>query len=351
MKKITFICQQLKSGGAERVISILIKYLFEHDYDVQLILLFDNQIDYPIPSGVSVTNMNWKKGMKIKGLYSRISDLRKAIRGECVISVLFVAIFYTILATRFSKIKVVVSERNDPHNDPPGALRKLIRTLLYCMADNIIFQTEEAKKFFPAIIQRKGFVISNPIKEEIGLVYQGTRRKCVVSICRLNEQKNLKMAIDAFSIFFESFPDYIYEIYGDGDLKDELKDYINSINFGNRIFLKGFSKNVHDEVKDAMMFISSSDYEGISNSMLEAMALGLPVICTDCPIGGARQTIDNGKNGILIPTRDTMALVKAMKDVASNEEYRLSLSHNACKVRQEYNAEKICSMWEETING
>lgn len=351
MKRITFICQQLKSGGAERVISILIKYLFEHDYDVQLVLLFDNHIDYQIPSGILVTNMNWEKGIKIRELYSRISDLRKVIRGECVISVLFVAIFYTILATRYTGKKVVVSERNDPHNDPPGNLRKLIRMFLYCMANNIVFQTEEAKQYFPKIIQRKGIIISNPIKEDIGSVYQGERRKCVVSICRLHEQKNLKMAIDAFSIFSKSFPDYIYEIYGDGELKDKLVNYINSINLDNRIFLKGFSQNVHEKVKDAMMYISSSDYEGISNSMLEAMALGLPVICTDCPIGGAHQTIDNGKNGVLIPTRDTMALVNAMIDVASDEKYRLSLSHNACKVRQEYNAEKICSMWEGTING
>lgn len=351
MKKITFICQQLKSGGAERVISILIKYFFEHGYDVQLILLFDNQIDYQIPNGVLVTNMNWKKGIKIRTLYSRISELRKEIRGDYVISVLFLAIFYTIFATRFSGKKVIVSERNDPHNDPPGIIRKILRTLSYCFADIIIFQTEEAKNYFPAIVRRKGFVIPNPIKNEIGHIYQGVRRKCVVSICRLTHQKNLKMAIDAFAIFFTSFPDYIYEIYGDGELKDKLIDYINSINLGNKIILKGFTQNVHEKVKDAMIYISSSNYEGISNSMLEAMALGLPVICTDCPIGGAHQTIDNGKNGILIPTGDTMALANAMIDVASNEKYRFSLSHNACKVRQKYNAEKICSMWEGAING
>lgn len=350
-KSVTFICQQLRDGGAERVISILVKYFVEREYRVQLILLFDEHIDYEIPDNIDIIFMNWKKKMDFKRLSFRIRELRKSIKGENVISVLFLSIFYTILATRFSEKCVIVSERNDPHNDPPGKIRKFIRTLAYCFAEHIVFQTEDAKKYFPNVIQRKGIIIPNPVKDGIKARNGIVEEKKVVSVCRLNSQKNIKMSIDAFAVFLKKNVGYIFEIYGDGELYNDIIKYIREKKLEKHIFLMGFHKNIHEKIKNAVMYISSSDYEGISNSMLEAMALGLPVICTDCPIGGARQVIKNGFNGILINVGDTAALAKAMDVVANDIKLRHSLSNNAMLVNQEYKASAICSMWEELIRG
>ena len=117
-----------------------------------------------------------------------------------------------------------------------------------------------------------------------------------------------------------------------------------------KVVLKGFSNNVHKEIVNAMMYISSSDYEGISNSMLEAMAIGLPTICTDCPIGGARQVIKSQDNGILIPIGDVSALTNAMFKIVENKDFRDFLSTNAIKVRQIYDMENICREWEKVLN-
>lgn len=118
---------------------------------------------------------------------------------------------------------------------------------------------------------------------------------------RFNPQKNYKLLIDAFAQFSKSYPDYTLEIYGDGALRQTMEKYIAKIGLTEKIILCGFCKNVHERIKDAGMYVMSSDFEGLSNAMLEAMALGLPVISTDHPPGGARAYITSYENGILTP--------------------------------------------------
>ena len=97
------------------------------------------------------------------------------------------------------------------------------------------------------------------------------------------------------------------------------------------------------------MYVSSSDYEGISNSMLEAMAIGMPVVCTDCPIGGAKATIKDGENGLLVPIKDADALYMGMKKVIEDKALADKLSHNAAKLRDELSLDKITDRWIELL--
>ena len=97
------------------------------------------------------------------------------------------------------------------------------------------------------------------------------------------------------------------------------------------------------------MFVSSSDYEGLSNSMLEAMAIGLPTICTDCPCGGARMIIQNGVNGLLVPVNNQQEMTKAMESIADNKAFAFSLSLEGTKVREVLSLIKIVAEWEKII--
>lgn len=94
-----------------------------------------------------------------------------------------------------------------------------------------------------------------------------------------------------------------------------------------------------------MIHVSSSDYEGISNSMLEALAIGLPCICTDCPVGGAKMVIKNNINGILIPVGDQKALEQKMILLAENDELIEKLSQNAVKIRTKLSISNIADEW------
>lgn len=104
--------------------------------------------------------------------------------------------------------------------------------------------------------------------------------------------------------------------------------------------------DVHERVIKSSMFVSSSDYEGLSNSMLEAMAIGLPTICTDCPCGGARMIIKNGENGLIVPAGDRVALTEAMKKIAMDQQLSRHLSREAQKIRTELSLDNIAERWE-----
>ena len=137
------------------------------------------------------------------------------------------------------------------------------------------------------------------------------------------------LPIYAFSMLADEFPEYKLVIYGQGVLEDELRAQIKSLNLEDRVLLPGFASNILEKVAPCSMFVSSSDFEGISNSMLEALGMGLPAVVTDCPVGGARMIIKSGENGILVPVGDTQAMYEAMrsilKDPARSEEHTSEL--------------------------
>jgi len=165
----------------------------------------------------------------------------------------------------------------------------------------------------------------------------------------LNHKKNLKLLIDAFIQLHKEFPEYKLNIYGDGAAKNEIKNYIKEQNMDQHIILYDFIQNIHEEIVDNAMFVSSSDYEGISNSMLEAMAMGLPVVVTNCPCGGAKMFVKNNENGILVDVRDKEALYEGMKKIITDNIFAEKISNEAIKIKEELNSDKISKKWIERI--
>ena len=131
---------------------------------------------------------------------------------------------------------------------------------------------------------------------------------------------------------------------------DSIIEHIKHHNCENCIHIMPSRKDIHDYIKNYAMFVSSSDFEGMSNSMLEAMAMGLPCVCTDCPAGGARAVIKDGENGLLTPVGDSHTFYLAMKKITENPELADKLSENSVKIRDEQSVDKIIKKWMELIN-
>lgn len=349
MKKITFVCKYLGKGGAERVMSILINYYVKAGWKVQLILLYENLVEYSLPKTVEVQYLGWDKYRSVFQVVSRLKELRRIIKGDYVVSFIYAAIRDTIFATIGLKKRIIVSDRSDPSREPAGNFRQLIRTISYFFADTIVFQTEEAKKFFPNCIQRKGVIISNPISSNLPQRYVGNRKKIIVAAGRLDQQKNFPMLLNAFSMLHKDFPEYSLRIYGRGPMEDELRRLVDMLRLEDCVELPGYVLNVDEQMWDASLYVSSSDYEGISNSMLEALAMGIPTICTDCPVGGARESIKDGVSGILVPVGDETSLYKAMKKVLTDDSLAERLSNNSVRIRAELSEEIIVSKWLEIM--
>jgi glycosyltransferase involved in cell wall biosynthesis len=262
-----------------------------------------------------------------------------------------------LLAAQGLPNKVIISERADPNRLMKKRYGKPFIEKYYTRAEAAVFQTEDAKSVYPEAVSKKGTVIFNPVKPDLPEPYHGKRQKRIVNFCRISAQKNLIMLVDAFAEFHREYPDYELDIIGDS-VGNDAEGYIDSIiehikhhNCENCIHIMPSRKDIHDYIKNYAMFVSSSDFEGMSNSMLEAMAMGLPCVCTDCPAGGARAVIKDGENGLLSPVGDSHALYLAMKKIAENPELANKLSQNSVKIREEQSVDKIIKKWMELING
>ena len=346
MNKIVFITNRLIGGGSERVLVTLANSFYKKGYQVSIIS-FQKGETYQIEKGIKV--------YAIGGKNSKINHIKKIrkyvhmIKPDTVISFEYFVNMQVAVSCMGMKTNLIASERNDPSQRGGGFPTRIIRNMLYGLVDCLVCQTPDAKRYFPRRIQKKTLIIPNPIKEDLPIPWKGERKKRIVNFCRIEKQKNLHLLIDSFDEIRKKYHDYELVIYGDGTEKKDIIEYIKEKNADGQIKIYPAEQDVHRLVIDSKMFVSSSDYEGLSNSMIEAMAIGLPTICTDCPVGGARMMIKNGINGILVDVGDVNGMAAAMVRLIEDSKLSNELSINGAKIRERLCVNRIVGMWEEAM--
>lgn len=356
MKKIAFVIEHLYGGGAERVTAALANELCAGSgMEIHMIVYSqDPDHNFPTDNRIIWHEVQCMKGSRLNRILSRVKLLRNTVKGispDCVVSLGSPLIVAPLSLAMFGlRIPLILSERNDPKRFPEIKWHRILRMLYYTQCDGIVFQTKQARDYFPAFMVKKSTVICNPITDILPPRYEGKREKRIVNFCRLVPQKNLPLLIHSFADIASHFPEHILQIYGDGPLRQQLEEQIRSCGMANRIFLCGHSDHIYDDIRNAALFVSSSDYEGISNSMLEAIALGVPTICTDCPAGGAREMICNRENGLLVPVADRAALAEAMLQVLNNEKLAAKMSQAGTQLRQTLCVAEIAKEWLDFID-
>lgn len=353
--KMMFIVDRLDSGGAGRVISVLANEFYKQGNKVCIVVYFSSEIIYPLDAGIGVISMVSKETKRNDdNLVGRVSKLRNAYKKyevDIVISFMTELNIYAIVANMFSgKRKLIISERNNPYKSPIQKRVRLLRKLLYRYADGYVFQTEDARDYFSCRIAKHSVIIQNPISDTLPDVYIGEREKKIVSVGRLTEQKNYSLAIEATKKVLEEHPEYIYEIYGDGELYEMYAKKIRKMGLEGKIILKGHQSNIYERIKKARVFLLSSDYEGMSNALIEAMALGIPVISTDHPIGGAKELIKNGINGLLVPVGNSMEMTKGIERLITDEKLAFGISDEAIKMREKLSKGRVVAQWKDYID-
>ena len=173
----------------------------------------------------------------------------------------------------------------------------------------------------------------------------------VVTCGRLNEQKNHKMLIEAVEKVVQNNKDVCLHIYGDGDLKNELEQLIENKDLKGVVVLKGATTDVESVLASADIFVMSSDYEGMPNALMEALAVGVPCISTDCPCGGPRMLIKEGENGCLVPVNDSVQMANVLEKLLINQDFKYKLGEKARERALEYRPEKIFREWLDFIIG
>ena len=346
MKKVIFVTPDLANGGAERVTAILANELAHRGMTVEVVFMKDGIHVYQLSKLVKTYDF-YSEGNRVSRAIHKIFRLRKLMKEN--INATFIAMlpfetFYTYLASWGLPNKIIYSLRNDPAS-MKGKFWYLIKKGIYPKADLIVFQTEEAKGYFPEKVRKKGKVIPNPVSNGLPGRFEGERKKEIVTIGRLKEQKNYPLLLHAFAEVNQKYPDWRLRIFGEGELEEELKALCLKLKIGDAVEFCGFQKNVIEEINQSGIFVLASDYEGISNAMLEAMATGIPCICTDCPVGGARLTIKDHKNGLLVPVGNRTRLVNAIMEIIQDPQFAEQLSRKAEETRVYLSAERIAEEW------
>lgn len=343
-KSLLFVVSQLSTGGAERVVATLASYFASIGHPVFLVVFRKVENTYPIDNNVKIYHLKEKEN-KILKLLERIIYIRKFIKEHNIDDYITFENFYGITCSFGNRVNYITSMRNDPRNDRVSILERMARYLNFRYAKYVVFQTEEIKKYFGESIQKHGIVIQNPIKSDLP-EYHGSRKKEVVAVCRLEPQKNIPMMLNAFLTFSGEHKLYQLKIYGDGSLKSNIEKLICSMGLQDKVQLMGFQSNIAEQIKMAAIYVCSSDYEGLSNSMLEAMAIGIPVVTTDSSGGGAREVIENGVNGFLVPVNDYVSMASCMGLIADHEDIAQKISMKAVEIRTRLSEEEVCRQWD-----
>lgn len=343
--KILFLVPQLGQGGAERVTASLCDYFVGRGAKVSVLMTHGMERSYPVDGRVRVFSLGVSGG-RLAGFVRRLVGIRTFLaesRPDVVVSL--ECCFRQLCHLRvWEDCTLVVSERNYPPmkygSFGMGMVRRLFKN-----ADGVVFQTEEAADCFSDCVRRKSTVIPNAVLGNLP-TNEGPRDNRVVTFCRLVPQKNLDLLLDAFSIFHAGVgKDNWLEVYGDGPLGPSLRERAKKLGIADAFSLLPFSSDIHARVERAGMFVSSSDFEGLQNSLIESMAMGIPCIATDCLGGGARMVTDGGRRGLLVPRGDAVTLSNAMARVASEPGLADSLSAQGREINELWSRSAVCERW------
>lgn len=350
--KLIFVTSTLGSGGAERVISILANEFSHRGHEVEMIALTSISPDfYQMDDNVKFIHADKKCN---GGIITEVIWFRKHVKTEkpdCVIAFMEAVYEFVLFSLLGTGISVISSERKDPAT--LGPLRKILRWFLLPTASAHVVQTKQIRDYYNKGIRRNTHIIYNPVDERVWPLHKlalrdGLKReKRIVSVGRLYPQKNQKMLIRVFAKIANKYPDYSLVIFGEGFLRNELQNTIDQLRLHDRVKMPGRTSTVIEEVAKSEVFCLSSNFEGMSNAMIEAMCVGTPVISTR--VSGTDELIKNGENGILVDIGDENALALAMDRLLGDKNLREKLSKKGCESASLFKTDKIVDEWENLI--
>lgn len=359
-QKVLLITHTNSFGGAEKILFWLAEKLNQDGNVVSIINLneYNNCTDYQrtATDSIHIETLTGKGKGKIHHLHEIKAVVKyiKCFSPNVMISFTRLPNAIAGLCGRITHTPTIISERSDPRVWYNSRAISFLLKRASELAQMCVFQTDAAKKYAEKKWKNKSTVIANPIflPKNFHVIELNQRTSnTIVSLGRFeNYQKRYDILLAGFNLFHEKHPDYKLRMFGSGPDEDIIRKWIHELNLDSSVMIKGLSKDPFADLQEDKIFAITSDFEGIPNSLLEAMAMGLPVVSTDCEPGGAKMLINNYENGILIPRGNPEALARALCELAENEELRNKCGRNAVEVIERFNPQRIYELWTECIN-
>jgi GalNAc-alpha-(1->4)-GalNAc-alpha-(1->3)-diNAcBac-PP-undecaprenol alpha-1,4-N-acetyl-D-galactosaminyltransferase len=355
-RHITAVISSLECGGAERVMSMLCNHW--STTNAVTLLTFDDGREppfFPLAPGVrhrclGLTGTSRHAIDAMTRNIRRVRVLRRAIaesRPDVVVSFGDRTNVSVLLATLGCRVPVVVSERSDPRNVPPGWTWSALRHLAYRRAAAIVLVSPEGRDWFGGRLQQNVRVIPNPIDLEPAPEPAPDPDDAIrfVSVGRLAHEKGHDVLLDAMARMPEDVRVRAYlTVVGDGPLREALRHRAQALGLDARVRWVGRHHDPASFVRAADIFVLPSRFEGFPNALAEAMSLGRAVVAADCR-SGPGELIADGDSGLLVPPGDPDALAVAMTRLARNREERRRYAAAAPTCTRPLRLQAISDAW------
>ena len=359
--RLALVISSLAMGGAERVITHLANGWANLGIEVHLITLSNQDTDfYSLPASVhriSLNNMKYSCNplTAIHNNLIRIKALRKQfkrLKPHAVVSFMDATNVLVVLADLGLGIATIISERTNPgkYQAHLGAVWDNLRRITYPKAAAVVAVSQAtANQLAPFMPHGRVDVIPNPVFQcEQGVASPPSPgAPTVISMGRLVGLKNFDLLIRAFANCVSDYQDWRLQILGDGPQRTELAGLINDLGLNNKVQLLGAVKEPTPILAQADIFALCSSFEGFSNSLVEAMACKLPVICTH-EAGG--EIVKNSDQGLLVPEGDLDALTKSLRCLMGDRRLREQMGRSAQQSVKKFIFPNVLNQWTQLLS-
>lgn len=360
-RNLALVIHALHGGGAERVAATMANQWTDQGDRVTVITLDTVSSDvYSVHPQVeriglglmrvsaSALHAGWNNAQRFRALRQAIRD----VEADLVVSVTDQMNVLTLLATQGLHMKVVIAEHSDPRHQQMNDIWERLRRWTYPWCSAAVVLTDSVAQQMRAMIsERPVYVIPNGIREPSVTVDDvGARHpKQVVAIGRLSPEKGFDQLIDAFAPLARLHRDWSLAIAGEGPEQTALQEQIDQLGLSEQIRLVGWLSDPETFLARGSLFVMSSRYEGFPVALLEAMAVGLPVISFDCD-SGPREIIRPSIDGLLVPAGDVSALTDAIDQLQQDAPLRDRMGRAAREVTQRFSLEQFRQRWNAVVD-
>lgn len=359
MKSIYFYTTDITiKAGIERITINLANYYAQNKIPVTIVSNFktnekpaydfDSRVNFVYLSEVRFVNGigSSKRLKQFLGNINKVREYFSKIKDSIIITQAFPNSFIFWLACGKKNKNTIFNVEHVEYYYYKKLIR-IIRYFVYKSYNNVVVLTEADKKCYENL-KINVSLIPNGIKLPV-ITEKKQRRNTVCSIGRLDPQKKFDSLMRAFAIIAPKYPEWNLEIYGQGSIRKELEQVIIDLNLSDRITLNGITNDVNSVLQENSIFVVSSEYEGFSIVLIEAMANCIACISYDCPTGPG-EIITDGIDGILVENQNETMLAENIEKLIVNQDLRIELGNNAMKSVHKYSIDNVGKQWIELFS-
>ncbi len=263
----------------------------------------------------------------------------------------------SILLSKILNYKILVRNGNHPvgsliysENKFLSLISFLLKLFFYNFANKVVCNSNQSSDFFKQFIfprSKVKFIANSTISSTSAI--NKKRENFIITAGRLSKQKDIQTLIKAFHLFSKNKKGYKLIIMGEGKLKTKLLNLCSKLKISKKVVFKNFVKNPNKLISLSKVYVCSSLYEGLPNSIIEALNLGTPIISSNCK-SGPKEILKNGKYGYLFPVKNYNILYKKLVYVCNNYHEAILKTRKGQKSLERFKVNKVSHQYIKEMN-